>query len=270
VGFEHFAMIEPALPLIEAVPECGVFALDPYRACDLRCVYCITGAQGASMPRYSGDELIPQLHRELEAVPLDTTITVGSLSDGYPLVEAELGVTRRLVAELVALGRPFGVITKGATVLRDIDLFLAGSAAVTVSLCSVDDELLRTVDPRAPGVEERLAMVTTLRAAGVEVRVSASPWIPGITDAAALIDRVGPGIRIRFAPLNVLSPMVARTPFGKRYDQREVNDAYLRDFQRVGASEDVIWQIPVELTAGAPVHNPFTTISPPVRAGAAG
>jgi DNA repair photolyase len=248
--------------LFDSMEECGGWALNTYRKCDLRCVYCITGAQGGSVPRCSEDQLVPKLRAELDRIPDDAPIAVGAVVDAYPLAEAELGFTRRALAELAARHRPFNVITQGAAVLRDIDLFLEAPASVTVSLCSVDDRLLATVDPKAPGVEERLGMIRALDAAGVVVRVSAAPWIPGVSDAAALLDRVPSHLRVRFAPLNVVSMMVARTPYGRRFDQREINEAYLREFARVGPHPNAIWQWPVALDPDEDVPTPFACMPP--------
>jgi DNA repair photolyase len=85
-----------------------------------------------------------------------------------------------------------------------------------VSLCSVAEEVLRRVDPKAPSAEDRLRVIHVLAAAGVRVRVSAAPWIPGVTDAKALIERFDEHIHIQFGVLNVVSPEVAETPYGRR------------------------------------------------------
>jgi DNA repair photolyase len=109
------------------------------------------------------------------------------------------------------------IVTQGSTILRDRELLASYPlASVTVSLCSVAEEVLRRVDPKAPSAEERLRVIHVLAAAGVRVRVSAAPWIPGVTDAKALIERVDEHIHIQFGVLNVVSPEVADTPYGRR------------------------------------------------------
>jgi DNA repair photolyase len=270
VATRHVATLPTkALPLFESMAECGGWVLDTYEACDLRCVYCITGAQGVSTPRCTVEQLGPRMRAELAAIPADARIIVGALADAYPLAETETGFTRHALAELASQGRSFHVITKGEAVLRDLDLFLEVGATVTVSLCTVDEEALRTVDPRAPGVEERIETVQRLREAGVTTVVSCAPWIPGVSDAVALLERV-PDVWTTFAPLNVLKPKVADTPFGRRFDQRDINEAYLREVVRVGPRDCVAWQHPIPLTPDEPVHHPFESLSYVDACGAVG
>jgi hypothetical protein len=247
----------PDLPLLEEVPECGTWALSTYRSCDIRCRYCITGAQGRSLPRFAADDVVAELRRELheiEDVRGPIALGLGGLCDAYPNAEAELGVTRLVVEELIAQGRTFGIITKGATLRRDIDLFASyPNVTTTVSLCSVDEHAIEQVDPGAPTARDRLALVAELAANGVPVAVSAAPWIPGLTDAAELITRVQVGVPIRFAPLNVISPVVAASPWGERYDQAEIDAAYLAARAEVGDRPHVYWALPV-LRPGGTAH----------------
>ena len=57
-----------------------------------------------------------------------------------------------------------------------------GLAAVMVSITSLEPKVARTVEPRAPHPERRLAAVAKLREAGIPTYVSLSPVIPQITD----------------------------------------------------------------------------------------
>jgi hypothetical protein len=245
----------PELPLLEEVPECGTWALSTYRACDIRCRYCITGAQGRSTPRFGAEDVVAQLRRELddiEEVRGPVALGLGGLCDAYPNAEAELGVTRLVVEELIAQGRRFGIITKGAALRRDIDLLAAHpKATTTISLCSVDERAIANVDPGAPTARDRLELVAALTANGIPVSVSAAPWIPGVTDAAELISRVPAGVPIRFAPLNVVSPVVAASPWGDRYDQAEVDAAYLAARAEVGDHPHVYWALPILRPGGS-------------------
>jgi DNA repair photolyase len=59
---------------------------------------------------------------------------------------------------------------------------------VHVSLITVDRELARRLEPRAPTPEARLRGIARLRAAGIEVGVNVMPVLPGITDAPEMID----------------------------------------------------------------------------------
>jgi DNA repair photolyase len=209
-------------------------------------VYCITGAQGVSAPLCPREQVGARLRSELAAIESPATIGVGALCDAYPTVESHYGVTLAAIEELIAHRRPFVIITKGSSVLRDRDLLASyPKARVTVSLCTVDEDALRRVDPRAPSAEERLELIHALTASGVRVRVSAAPWIPGVSDARALIERVDKHIPITFGVLNVVSPKVAASPYGERFTQDAVNEAFIREFQRTNPRPNVTWLQPV-------------------------
>ena len=264
----HLAWIgaEVRPPLLEEVPECSSWALSTYMQCEFRCVYCITGAQGASVPRYSPEELIPELRRELAAIGPQAGIGVGGVCDAYPWVERDHRLTRMVLEELAAQNREFVIITKGTVVVRDVDL-LAGNpnASVRISLCTVDEEALRHIDPVAPTAAQRLETLRTLHDAGVTVSVSAEPWIPEVGDVTALIDAVGDEIPIRIAPLNVVGLAVVNTPYGKRFRQAAINAAYRLEFERVGPRPNVRWMRPIPCEGSEPDHHPFAEMRYPAH-----
>lgn len=233
-------------PLLKYLAPCESWTLNTYAACEFRCVYCITGAQGVSTPQYPREHVAPRLRHELGAIDDQDMIGVGTLCDAYPTVESRYGVTRAAIEELIAQKRRFVIVTKGSTILRDRELLASyPQASVTVSLCTVAEEALRRVDPIAPTAEERLQVIHELASGGIRVSVSAAPWIPGVTDAKALIERVDEHIPIRFGVLNVVSPEVAASPYGRRFTQQSVNEAFMREFQRTEPARNVTWLRPV-------------------------
>jgi DNA repair photolyase len=233
-------------PLVQEIRACRVLSVNPYRACDIRCAYCITGAQGESRPRFGAETVRDQLRRELDAMGhLQPRAGLGTLCDAYPSVEGELGVTRIVLDELTRLGWQVTVVTKGAGVRRDIDLLLLGSANVVISLSTLDHDALARLEPGAPTPTERMRLIRDLAEAGVHVRVSASPWIPGVGDVASLARRLDTSITITVAPLNVNSPEVRRTGFGRRFDQHEIDRAYLEERERSTELTSVRWLPPV-------------------------
>jgi hypothetical protein len=92
-------------------------------------------------------------------------------------------------------------------------------------------------------------MVHELADAGEPVWVSVNPWVPGVTDIISLARGVGSTIPIRVAPLNVNSPEVMRTGFGRRFNQREIDRAYLEERERSTELRSVRW---LPLTARGP------------------
>lgn len=230
--------------LIQYFPLCGVWAVTPYTACDLRCSYCVTFSQGRSTPRLTAN-IREAILREVQALPPDATLAVGGLVDAYPTVEEDIGITREVLQALATTGRRVIIITKGPTVTRDIDLLRAGNMRVCISISSLDDAELKRIEPHVASASDRRSAIETLAGAAVDVCLQAQPWIPGITDARAMIAWADGRFPVSFTPLIVDSPGVARTPLGRRFTQQAVNHAYLLERQRVGHHPSVVWHKPL-------------------------
>jgi len=91
---------------------------------------------------------------------------------------------------------PLFITTKSDRILRDVDLL--GRMArdhlvcVTLSITSLDPAIARTLEPRAPHPEKRIAAVRALARADVPVHVNVAPVVPAITDheMEAIVARV--------------------------------------------------------------------------------
>jgi DNA repair photolyase len=231
-------------------PICHLmWSVTPYQLCDYRCVYCCTGAQGESVPILTPEEAAAETRRVVptlgveESDPSVRLMILGAFGDAYPSVEAGLGITRAILAELVDMGERISIVTKGTSVLRDVDLLLrAGDRCTTqISVCSTDDDALRGIDGSAPSGSARFAMVEELHRAGVPVEVNALPWIPGITDTEALIDRVPSDVVINFSPLSFGEGRDRRTLLGHTYTRADVWTAYQEAYEAFGHIENTSW-----------------------------
>jgi DNA repair photolyase len=149
-------------------------------------------------------------------------IALGTATDPYQPGEAESRVTRRFL-EMVAKHRRarLGITTKGALVLRDLDLLRRISErselSVHVSLTSPRADLLRRLEPLAPPPEVRMEMMRRLTEAGVETWLGLAPILPAITDAEADLDLLlgevrAAGVRHLFSNLLFL-----RSPTREKY-----------------------------------------------------
>lgn len=225
---------------------CGMWSLTPYDKCEFRCVYCVTRVQGASKLSAPLADLLPDLRRRLDRVPDEELVIIGAFSDGYPPVEEELGVTRRVVEELIRRERRFVIVTKGRTVLRDLDLLsrVRNRCKVQISISSVDDDVLRRLDPAAPSGTERFAIIRAIRDAGIEVNLNALPWIPGVSETAELIARVPSDVEIIFSPLCLGPDRDCLTVLGRRYTRAVVNAAYMAEYARYGHVSNTSWVKP--------------------------
>jgi DNA repair photolyase len=114
------------------------------------------------------------------------SITLGANTDPYQPVEKRMRVTRSILEVLARTHHPVAVITKHTLVLRDLDLLadLArdGLASVALSVTTLDNELKRTMEPRAASPQARLRALAALNAAGIPTAVMVAPVIPALTD----------------------------------------------------------------------------------------
>ena len=225
---------------------CGMWSLTPYEKCDFRCLYCCTRVQGTAEQRYAPDEFVDLLRQRLAMVPEHDLVILGAFCDPYPPPEEQAGLTRLAIAELCARGQRFVVVTKGTTVLRDIDLFPRSRerCTVTISICSVRDDVLRHLDPFAPSATQRFAVLRQLYQAGVDVEVNALPWIPGVSDTAAIIARIPSEVPIVFAPLAMGRDRDTLSLLGRRYVRSEVWADYLAEYRRWGHIPNTSWVRP--------------------------
>jgi DNA repair photolyase len=85
-----------------------------------------------------------------------------------------------------------GLITKGALILRDIELLQTihrrSRLNVHVSLVSPHPDLVRKLDPWAPPPDVRIEILRRLTEAGIDTCLALSPVLPGLTDDEASLD----------------------------------------------------------------------------------
>lgn len=173
-------------------------SINPYRGCEHGCIYCFARPSHAYLGLSPGLDFETQIVFKPEAPRLlekelsrsgykPGVIVLGSNTDPYQPVERTLGLTRAILEVLERFNHPVGIITKSATVLRDCDILSRMSAKnlahVHISITTLDNELARLMEPRAASPGRRLAAISALAQAGINVGVMASPMIPGLNDA---------------------------------------------------------------------------------------
>jgi DNA repair photolyase len=122
-------------------------------------------------------------------------IVIGTATDPYQPAERQFRVTRGVLEVLAEeKGLSVTVITKSALITRDIDVLreLSSRSGFTIhlSLITLDRELARRIEPRAPTPEARVRAVERLANAGIDVGINVMPVLPGITDRPAMLDAV--------------------------------------------------------------------------------
>ena len=181
-----------------ASPDLGFDrSINPFRGCEHGCVYCFARPTHAYLGLSPGLDFETRLVARPEAPEVlrqelsrrgykVAPIAIGTNTDPYQPIERDLGVMRGILEVLQEFRHPVGIVTKGVLVERDIGLLAEmaadGLAKVGISVTTLDPELSRKMEPRVPAPARRLKVIERLAAAGIPVRLMASPIIPGLTD----------------------------------------------------------------------------------------
>jgi DNA repair photolyase len=91
-------------------------------------------------------------------------------------------------------GTPFSILTKGATMRRDLPLLTELAVDVPigfgVSLALADETLHHALEPGTPTPRARLALIRAITEAGLPCQVLVAPVLPMITDDDEHLDRL--------------------------------------------------------------------------------
>ncbi len=209
------------------------WTVNPYRGFAMGCRYCYA----AYTHEFMGIDTPEDFHsvvyvktgaeaetarRLLPVVRKGELIALGTATDPYQPAEGEAGVTRRFLETVAALRRVrLGITTKGALVLRDLDLLRRiherSELSVHLSLISLDAGLLRRIEPWAPAPEVRLEVMRRLAEAEIRVSISVAPILPALTDGEAGLDALlaaAAAAGVRAAACNIL---FLRSPTREKY-----------------------------------------------------
>ncbi|KGJ06592.1 PA0069 family radical SAM protein (plasmid) [Paracoccus versutus] len=172
-------------------------SINPYRGCEHGCIYCFARPSHAYLGLSPGLDFETRIVAKPNAPELleaeigrrgyaVAPIAFGTNTDPYQPIEAKLGIMRGCLQVLHDWNHPLSLVTRGATVMRDVDLLGAmaarGQVLAGVSITTLDAELARQMEPRAPAPATRLRMIRALAGAGVPVRVMVAPVIPVLTE----------------------------------------------------------------------------------------
>ncbi len=172
-------------------------SINPYRGCEHGCVYCFARPSHAYLELSPGLDFETELfarheapQRLVEALRAPgyrcAPIVLGANTDCYQPIEKRYRITRGLLEVFAEHRHPVSILTKSSLVLRDLDVLTAMArdnlAHVAISITTLDDELKRCLEPRAPSSRRRLDTVRVLGEAGIPVSVLLAPVIPMLND----------------------------------------------------------------------------------------
>ncbi|MGZ4823361.1 MAG: radical SAM protein [Terriglobales bacterium] len=179
------------------------WTINPYRGCEFACKYCYARythefmemRDGVDFERkiYVKQRAAELLKRDLRKVKAGEEIAIGTATDPYQPAERKFGVTQTILEVFAGLaGFDIGIVTKSDLVLRDTELLRAvarrNQLFVNLTITTLNTDLARILEPRAPRPDLRLKAVQKLSQAGVPAGVICAPVVPGITDSTRDLD----------------------------------------------------------------------------------
>ena len=205
------------------------WTINPYRGCEFGCRYCYARYTHEFMEMRDGMEFEQKIYvkqhaadllrHELRRVKPDESIALGTATDPYQPAERRYEVTRGILEEFARhRGFELGIVTKSNLVVRDLELLKqvaqSNKLSVHITITTLDTELARILEPRAPRPDLRLDAVRALAQAGMRVGISCSPVVPGITDSPKDLEVADPRRRRAGRRLRFRQPAVSETVLG--------------------------------------------------------
>jgi DNA repair photolyase len=174
------------------------WTINPYRGCEFGCRYCYARYTHEFMEMRDGMEFERKIYvkqqaaellrQDLGKVKADESIALGTATDPYQPAERRYEVTRAILEEFARhRGFELGIVTKSNLIVRDLNVLQqvaqSNKLSVHVTITTLDADLARILEPRAPRPDLRVDAVRALAQAGLRVGISCSPVVPGITDS---------------------------------------------------------------------------------------
>lgn len=172
-------------------------SVNAYRGCEHGCIYCYARPSHAYLDLspgldfetrlYAKDNAAEILRRELSRPGYKPKlIAMGTNTDPYQPIERRLRLTASLLEVFDDFSHPVSITTKSTMITRDLPM-LARLARrnllrVSISICTLNRDLARRMEPRAATPAARLEAIRALRDVGVPVAVLIAPVIPALTD----------------------------------------------------------------------------------------
>ncbi|MGQ9469331.1 MAG: radical SAM protein [Nitrososphaerales archaeon] len=170
------------------------YSLNPYFGCEHGCIYCYSPSvfRDDKVVKSWGrfvkakinivEALSDQLKRLQKGV-----VGISTVTDPYQPLEAKLNLTRRCIEVLSTHKFPISIQTKSPLILRDKDLIKSEGFDVGVTITTIDDDLSRKLEPRAPSSSSRIQIIEEFFDRGIKTWIFLGPIIPEINDDDSIL-----------------------------------------------------------------------------------
>ena len=197
-----------ALNRVKGMPF--AWSLNPYTGCVHRCTFCYVRAFELRADRPADDRygrsirvkvnVAEVLARELARPSWSREqVAIGAATDPYQPAEGRYKLTRACIEAFGRACSPFGLITRGPLIVRDLDVLQEAARRTDVSVMfsvpTLDLEVWRTTEPGTAPPCQRLRALTKLVDAGIKTSVGMAPILPGLSDRPEQLAEVVKAVR---------------------------------------------------------------------------
>jgi len=181
------------------------WSLNPYMGCAHRCSFCYVRAFERRADRPSDDRYGMSIRVKVNVASVlraelarpswrRELVSVGAATDPYQPIEGRYRLTRACIQAFVDARNPFGIITRGTLIVRDIDVLQEASRRANVSVHfsvpTLDLDVWRKTEPGTAPPRQRMHAVKRLVDAGIKATVGMAPILPGISDRPEQLEAV--------------------------------------------------------------------------------
>lgn len=173
------------------------WSINPYRGCQHACTYCFARGTHEYLGYDSGLDFESRIIVKTNAANVlrqqlskpswkRELIVLGTACDPYQQAEIKYEITRKILEVLLEFRQPVHMLTKSASVLRDLDLWSrlaqVTDAQIAFSIPTLDETIWKKMEPGTAKPIKRFEALRRLTTAGVPCGVMIAPIIPGLTD----------------------------------------------------------------------------------------
>ena len=162
-----------------------------YRGCSHGCIYCDSRSKVYNMQHSFEDieiksNAIELLEKALRGKRKKCMIGMGSMTDPYIPLEKEIQNTRKALELICKYDFGATLITKSASVLRDLDILKEinkkTKCVIQMTLTTFDEKLCEIIEPNVSTTKERFEILKILNKNNIPAVVWLTPVLPFIND----------------------------------------------------------------------------------------
>lgn len=154
--------------------------LDTYGCgCQHDCSYCYAKSLLSFRKLWDSEEPsvadIGKIERRIARLPAGTIVRLGGMTDCFQPLEKQAGITKQTITLLNKYGIGYLIVTKSDLICKYMDVLDKQLAHIQISITFAPCE-------KAVSMERRIRAVEKLHAAGFDVAVRLSPYVPQFVD----------------------------------------------------------------------------------------